>query len=427
MDSNNRNISDTFGKYNNADGINELKNVSSSMWEPISAGRSNTASSAGNARPQQTPIKSAPNKGQSAPRSAAKKSSQKKNTNNTKNKSSEKDNLISKGKPQPQKKKDHTNKNSSKTAASKKTSSKKPPVSRTPVGRDMREDARQNQKHREELFKSREEYERRTKSGENHDEISRKRNAKKRKKLIVKNAVTVGTVLVFAVVFILIYCYSRGALIETVIIDGESVYSSEQIQAAAGIERGKNMLSLREKKVKKDITKKLPYIKDVKMEYDLPDTVILTIKATSDKYVITGQNSWLTLDTDGKIVSDKKQKIKSGMFRVDGFDVQNFVQGETYVPEGANKERYRLMEKMVSLFEKSDVIDTAVINLQNIEDVVVTVDGKVAVYLGNCKNLEEKIPYTSGIIAEVRNTGKSGYVDMRFEVGYFKPGSMTIQ
>lgn len=424
MDSNNRNISDTFGKYNNADSIRQVKNVSSSMWEPISTGKSQhtqapVQQNPANKKPAQPPAKN----GQAKTSSQGKKPAQ-----NKKSKSASKNSLISQGKPEDKKKSNTQKKQASKSQSAKKpVNEKKQTVSRTPAGRDMREDAKLNQKHREELFKSREEYERRTRSGENHDEISRNRNAKKRKKLIIKNAVTAGTVLIFAVVFILIYCYSRGALIETVIIDGSSIYSAEQIQAAAGIQRGKNMLSLREKKVKKEITKKLPYIKDVKMEYDLPDTVILTIKATTDKYVITGQNSWLTLDTDGKIISDKKQKIKSGMFRVDGFDAQEFSQGDTYVPEGNNKERYRLMEKMVALFEKSDVVQTAVIDLKNTEDVIVTVDGKIAVYLGNCKNLEEKIPYTSGIIAEVRNTGKSGYVDMRFDVGYFKPGSMTIQ
>lgn len=424
MDSNNRNISDTFGKYNNADGVREVKNVSSSMWEPISTGKGQqTQNTVQHGTAKKNPAQTQSKSGQAKASSQGKKTAQKK-----KGKAPLKNPLISQGKPE-EKKKGSTQKSqpSKPQTAEKPSGEKKQSASRTPTGRDMREDARLNQKHREELFKSREEYERRTRSGENHDEISRNRNAKKRKKLIVKNAVTAGTVLLFAVVFILIYCYSRGALIETVIIDGSSIYTAEQIQAAAGIQRGKNMLSLREKKVKKEITKKLPYIKDVKMEYDLPDTVILTIKATTDKYVITGQNSWLTLDTDGKIISDKKQKIKNGMFRVDGFDEQSFSQGDTYVPEGDNKERYRLMEKMVALFEKSDVVQTAVIDLKNTEDVIITIDGKIAVYLGDCKNLEEKIPYTSGIIAEVRNTGKSGYVDMRFDVGYFKPGSMTIQ
>lgn len=418
MDDRKRNVSDTFGQYNNA---GEIKNVSSSMWEPISAGKS---AGAGSNTPAQK-RNPAPAKNQ---KTAARTSSSKKKSaqqSKSKSKKTAADGLISQGKPSSDKK---SKKQSGAAAKSKSSSSaKKQQPSRTPVGKDMRTDAKQQQKHREELFRSREDYQRQTKSGKSHDEISRSRNRNKRKKMIIKNAVTVGVVLLFALLFIAGYCYSRGALIENIIIDGVSDYSAEEIYQAAGISKGKNMLSLREKKVRRDITRKLPYIKDVKMEFDLPDTVILTVTGTSDKYIVSGTNTWLTLDTDGKVVSDKKQMLKAGLFRADGFDEQAFEEGDTYEPEGANKQRYKLLQKIVSLYEKSEVVDSAVINLQNTEDVSVIIDDKIAVYFGDCDNLEEKIPYSSGIIQQVRAAGKSGYIDMRFDLGYFKPGSMTIQ
>lgn len=420
MDDRNRNISDTFGQYNNA---GEVKNVSSSMWEPISLGKN----SASQPRQQNRSANASNGKNNSKTSSPKKKAS---GQTKSKKAASSGQSLISEGKPLQKKDKSSSkaSKQPSKPQQKKKnTAAKKPVQSRTPAGKDMREDPRQQQKHREELFKSREDYQRQAKSGKSHDEISRSRNKNKRKKLKIKNAVTIGAVLLFGIVFIVLYSYSRGALVENIIIDGGSVYSAEEIYQAAGISKGKNMLSLREKKVKRDITRKLPYIKDVKMNFDLPDTVILTVKGTSDKYVISGTNAWLTLDTDGKVVSDKKQKLKSGLFRAEGFDEQFFEQGDTYKPEGANKERYKLMEKIVTLYEKSEVVDSAVINLQNTSDVSVIIDEKIAVYFGDCDNLEEKIPYSSGIIQQVRAAGTSGYIDMRFDLGYFKSGSMTIQ
>mgnify|MGYP003294017026 CR=1 FL=1 len=126
-------------------------------------------------------------------------------------------------------------------------------------------------------------------------------------------------------------------------------------------------------------------------------------------------------------VAAEKQKLSDGMFRVDGFDAQFFDQGDTYKPEGANQQRYKLMEKIVSLYEKNEVVTSAVINLQNTSDVSVIIDDKIAVYLGDCDNLEEKIPYSSGIIQQVKAAGKTGYIDMRFDLGFFMPGSMTIE
>lgn len=415
MNDRNRNISDTFGKYNTTAG--EVKDVSSSMWEPISAGKGNSgstasvqknnpASNAYGAARAKAPSKATPAKKKTA-------SAKKDKTAGT---------LISQGKPEKK-----SRASSKKTPAAKKPSAKKAPVSRTPKGRDMRKDARENQKHREELLKFRETYQQELKNQRNHDEISRSRNQKKRKKLKIKNALTIGAVLVFALIFIVLYCYSRGALIENVIIDGASIYSAQEIQQAAGISRGKNMLSLRESRVRRDLTKKLPYIKDVDVKYDLPDTLVLTVRETYDKYVIDTGSAWLTLDSDGKVVSDTKAEVKSGLFHAEGFDYQEFEAGDKYKPEGMNAERFKILEEMTRLFEKNEIVDSAVIRLDNTEDVVVTVDGEIAVYFGDCKDLEEKVPYASGIIAQVRDMGKKGYIDMRFDLGYFKPGSMTIQ
>lgn len=415
MDEKNKNISDTFGKYNNNAG--QVQNVSSSMWEPISAGRTGSQPAGQTKRPQPKS-------------SAAKNPKAGKTTSSAKKKKAapQGENLISQGKPVSEKGRKTAKKPGGKTAGnSKAAQNKKAPPSRTPTGRDMRKDAREQQKHREELFRFREDYKRQIKNQLNHDEISHVRNQNKRKKLVMKNAVTVGSVVLFALIFILIYCYSRGALIENVKIYGDSIYTAEEIQLAAGISKGKNMLSLRESKVRRDITKKLPYINYVEMEYDLPDTLILTIRGTSDKYFIAGQNGGFTLDGDRKVVSTGEAESKSGLFRAEGFDYQNFEAGDVYKPEGLNELRFTLLEEFVTYFEQSGIVDSAVINLTNTEDVVVTVDGKIAVYFGDCKELEEKVPYASGIIEQVRAAGKKGYIDMRFDLGYFKPGSMTIQ
>ncbi len=417
MDKRNENISGAFGKYNNEGA--EVKNVNSSMWEPISAGRSAVKESG----PQSQKKTGAKPKTDEKKQGGSKKSSSKKKTVTNKNTANT---FISQGNPAEKKKAEPQKKTPQKGASDKKAPKKKNPPSRTPKGRDLRKDAREQQKHREELFRFREDYNEQLKNQRNHDEISQQRNKGKRKKLAIKNILTVAVVMVFAIVLIVFYCYNRGALVENIIIEGSSIYSAEEIQQAAGISKGKNMLSLRENKVRRELTEKLPYIKDVSIEYDLPDTVIVTVKATTDKYVIVNQSGSLTLDSDRKVVSETAIEEKSGLFFAEGFDFQRFKSGDTYKPDGVNAERFEILEKLVTLFEESKVVETAVIDLHNTEDVKVTVDGKVAVYFGDCKSLEEKIPYASGIIKTVRKAGKTGYIDMRFDLGYFKPGSMNI-
>lgn len=434
MEEKNSNIFDVLGKYNTNGG--EVRNVSSSDWTPISAGGYNRQAQTSDAAKRQ----SAQKKPQSGSKGASKKSaSSSKGTDKNKkssSKSADERRFISDGTPS--EKKSSQNKkgtsSSKKSSAAKKNSSsakgtqkKSQPVSRTPSGRDMREDAKQKQKHREDLLRSREDYRRRSREGENHDEISRDRNANKRRKMALKNAAPIAAVVAFVLFFMGIYCYNRGALIETIIIEGSSIYTADEIFEAAGVLKGKNMLSLRESKVKKDLTTKLPYIKDVKLERKLPDTVTLTIKSTADKYIISGDTLSLTLDTDGKVVSTMKQPLSEGLYRIDGFEYQDYSEGDTYKPNESNKERYELMQKIVAGFDRSGVVSSAVIELRDTENVRVIYKDRIAVYLGDCKNLEEQIPYASGIIAQVDARGLGGYIDMRFEPAPFMPGGMEIQ
>ncbi len=438
MEEKNSNIFDALGKYNTNGG--EVKNVSSSDWTPISSGGYNRPTQNSDAAKRQSTQK----KPQNGKKGASKKSaSSSKNTAKNKkspSKSADERRFISEGTPSEKspsqtKKSTSSAKNGSKkpsqakksTSSQKSSQNKSQSASRTPTGRDMRDDARQKQKHREELLKSREDYRRRSREGENHDEISREHSASKRRKMMLKNAAPIAVVIAFVLFFMGIYCYNRGALIENIIIDGSSIYTPEEIYEAAGVLKGKNMLSLRESKVKRELTKKLPYIKDVKLERQLPDTVILTIRSTADKYIISGDSQSLTLDTDGKVVSVTKQSLDEGLYRIDGFEYQEFSEGDIYKPNESNRERYELMQRIVAGFDKSGVVNSAVIELRDTDNVRVIYKDKIAVYLGDCKNLEEQIPYASGIIAQVDAKGKGGYIDMRFEPAPFMPGGIEIQ
>lgn len=406
MDKRNENISGTFGKYNSAD---EFNSVSSKKWQPISEGRSEAAQST--SQPQQARGSSS-NKKSGSKKGAAGHS------------------LISQGNPAERQSPAPEKRAAPRAAADKKPQSK-PPVkksapSRTPKGRDLRKDAREQQKHREEQFKVRENYNEQLKNQRNHDEISQQINKGKRTKYALKTGAKVGLAVFFAVLIVVGYALNRGALIETVIIEGNTVYAEEEIQQVAGVRPGKSLLLLREGRVRRVLTKKLPYITEVVMQRDFPNTVTLTLTTTTDRYVISGQSGGFTLDGNRKVVSEGAVEEKDGVYIAEGFDPQKAQAGDIYEPEGVNAVRFELLQKLAELFEKSGVVKTAVIELADTENVRVVVDGKIAVYFADCKNLEERVPFACSIIVDVRKAGKSGYIDMTNENGYFNSDSMTM-
>ncbi len=382
MSGQNKNSSGAFGSY---DRVNQLKDVTPDMWQPISTG---AARSAQGQPTQQKTAKTA--------KTADRKKSAKK-PSSSKNKSSVK------------------------------------PSGRTPHGRDMRQessvrDGKRQVHYSESLSREREEYNRQRSEGKSHDEISKNRTAVKRRRLRWDRVITVAVPLVFAIVFIAFFCYNNGAIVENIRIEGNTgVYTAEQIQSAAGVTKGVNMLSLRERTVKKQLTTELPYIKDVKMSFDLPDTVYLKVSLTQDRYVIKSDNSWLFLDKDGKVLSDKKKELINGVFLVDGFFYQDFSTGQTYEPEGENIKRYELMQDFIETVEKEGTIKTAVINVRDLSNVYMIYDGRIALYFGKCENLSKRMENACQTLLKVKDIDGKAYIDVRYDDRcYYKQGSMAF-
>lgn len=451
MDEEKRNISDTFGKYNK-ETIGQVKNVTSADWVPISTGGRSPVSGQSAVKPQgQGQSKKAAPKKKGAPATKKGSTSQQRSPKKTATGLDGID-LISKGGApskegsSSQRKAPEKSSSASKTASSGKTKASKPQGaangsqqkkasstrsnadSRTPVRREPRDDRRKQQKYKADMEKTRRDYRESAKDGVNHDEFCKQKNESKRKKNTISRFLTVAGVLVVAVFVIGVIFYSNGAPIETIIIEGKTVYSDEEICQAAGIAKGRNLYAFSGKKVKHDITTKLPYVKDVRLEKNYPDTMVLKVIPTQDKYIITTASGSVTLDKDGKVVSLTREKAEPGMYIVEGFDYQKVKEGDTYVPEQSNAQRYSILCEMVELFDKADVIDTAVIKLHNVEDVVVEYDDKIAIYFGKCEDLKTKVPGASGILDIAIAKNARGYIDMRYkDHGTFTPGGMTIQ
>lgn len=427
MDNRNNNLSNAFGEYSKKEKGNSIsgpQNVSSDMWMPISTG-SHTQNYQQPPKKQQTPKK------QSAAQKAPQKKKQEVNGNRP----------ISEGRTnrQPATKKAPQKKSAQNKNSKAKTSDKK---SRAPKGKPVSEilhnseanQKRQRQtaqqeriKRQQELNRHSREYEDQLKKGKSHNEISKQRADRKRKKRRIRSIITVFLFFTFVCAFIGVYTYSKGAPIVNLSVEGKSIYESEEILSAAGIEVGLNMLSLREKTVNEKVTSELPYIHCVEIDRKLPDTLTVTVTPTTEKYLIVNDKGYICVDEHDKILSLKKKKLKEGMFRIYGFEVQECEAGTAYLPSEANAAKYELVKKIVSLLEAEGVIDRASINVKDMSDVFINFDSRIRIYLGDCDEPEKQIKLACNVIKSSASDGQTGYVDMRYnDMAFFNEGTMEI-
>ncbi len=423
-----KNHSNAFGEYSKEENgnISGPQNISSDMWTPISSG-SQTNNYQQPQKKQQTPKKQTTT--QKAPQN------KKKVTKNNR--------PISEGKTE---KKTVTAKKTSKKTPNKSVQNKNAKApnkkSREPKGkpvseimhnseaaqRRQRQNAQQERiKRQQELNRHSREYENQLKKGKSHNEISKQRADRKRKKRRIRSVITILLFLTFVCAFIGVYTYSKGAPIVNLNVEGKSIYENEEILSAAGIEVGLNMLSLREKTVNEMVTKELPYIHSVEIDRKLPDTLTVTVTSTKEKYLIVNDKGYICVDEHDKILSLKKKKLKEGMFRIYGFEVQECEAGTVYVPAEANAEKFELVKNIVSLLESEGVINRASINVKDMSDVYINFDSRIRIYLGECENIEKQIKLACNVIKSSASDGQTGYIDMRYnDMAFFNEGTIEI-
>ena len=190
------------------------------------------------------------------------------------------------------------------------------------------------------------------------------------------------------------------------------------------------MLSVKEAEVSAKVSSSLPYIYSVKVKKKLPDTLVLTVTSTEEKYLLSSKNGSVVLDAYGKALCDGEgKKLTDGLFRVYGISWDSFTEGTAFVPTEKTAEKYSLATEIIAAIEKEGVITKATVNVSDKNNIrVYCVDGEseIMIYLGSCKDTEKRIALAGKVMSSAEVAGKVGYIDIRFDNAYFREGSIHL-
>ena len=407
---------------------NKPKDISSDMWTPISTGIPVQGTQSSLLRDEQNESGPAQRSTSAKHNNPAKRPEQKKKQKKGKNYSKTREEKKPVRKPVVSGTRDHP---VSKEPINSKPVKKKK-VSKEEIERRQQKFIAEREKraiindHRR-YEKSKEDYRTKISNGHSSNDV-RRRKAKKKK----RNKKLIAGILVFAIILIAgicagVYFYMYGAPVQKVLVEGKSSYSNAEIINASGIQTGTGMLQIREKAVNNAVTNKLPYIKNVKVDYQFPDTVSLEITQTTEKFLISGKKGYICVDADGKIVSLKKKKLKDGQFKLNGFESQTAIEGEDYIPENGNKEKFEIAKQIAALLEENKIEKTNVIYLEDLNNIIVEYNSRINIYVGGADRLSEKLGLASKVILQEVGENSTGYIEARYENRvFYKEGSKTI-
>lgn len=251
--------------------------------------------------------------------------------------------------------------------------------------------------------------------------INKKRIRRKRK---IKKMVTLfflASVIMCAGVLLAVTVFFK---INTVNITGAKVYANNRVLESADIEIGSSLFSVDEEKLNKDLPKKLPYIKSVKVVRKLPDTLILEITATRETAAFVSGAGYILIDDTGKVLDKDARMLRENVAVVSGAQPDNVTEGEVLSLGKEDVDEDFLT--VLSTLQKSE--------FDGVNEIILTKDGefkliyedRITIKLGSMENLDLKLQRAKVAIDKENqiNPYSEGVLDLKTEpYAYFKAGA----
>lgn len=237
------------------------------------------------------------------------------------------------------------------------------------------------------------------------------KNYKKRAKINkIKRKMLLFFLLVLTVTIVL--TYAPFMKITKINCAGNEKLTSEDIISASKICIGNNIFRVNKNKAINNI-KTIPYIKEVSIKRRLPSTMNITVTENRVYSYINLDNMYIYIDDTGKILEESEIPPETSCPILSGVKVKTHKVNK--VIELKNSNQVKSYADLMKVFGNSNFSDKiTLINIENLNDIRVTINNSLEIIIGNTDNLDYKINFlASGAYVNIGDN-RSGTLDVSY-------------
>ena len=221
------------------------------------------------------------------------------------------------------------------------------------------------------------------------------RNRRKLKGIL---AASVAMLVVVIAIFALVFSICRVSVIE---VEGNSVYTSDELIKASGIEYGSFLFSADENKISENIISKCSVVRSVRLKYRLHNKLIIYVKEEPPTFYskIGGSTVMFTPDLHVTGVMQNSVETTNGILVILP-DVESAISGRDirFV-----KEDVSYLIKLLEALSKTDFVDSVTeINGKSAREMCVLINGKYTLIPGSASDLDVKFRIASEYLKNER-------------------------
>ncbi len=219
--------------------------------------------------------------------------------------------------------------------------------------------------------------------------------------LLILAAVVVGSIIFFRV--------------EEVTVTGSTVYSQEEIVAAAGVELGDNLILVNKIRVCRKIISSLPYIDEVNPRRALPNQLIFTVTECTPVAVMEGEDgSWWVLDANGKLLEQGGSELQKDYPEISGLTPLMPSAGEKLAVSAEETVKLSALRKILIALEDREMLDRVqYIDLESTSEICIGYEDRFVVRMSLfSEDFDHLIYVMQQAAASDRLNGQKGTLDL---------------
>jgi cell division protein FtsQ len=197
--------------------------------------------------------------------------------------------------------------------------------------------------------------------------------------------------------------------VKNVVVRYNRIATTEEVVSLSQL-KGNNIFLIDKDKLKEKLSAN-PYIEGVEIKRSLPGTVILQIKEKEIKGLVKYQNSFVNIDSKGRMIQVVNKFPDGKTPLIEGIKLEQFAAGEYLIKE--NEVWQKSLEdvlKVVDFKEYSDILYS--INIQDQYNIILRTKNGIDIKIGDCSDLEDKLTYAYYVLSSPDVKGSKGIIEI---------------
>lgn len=198
-------------------------------------------------------------------------------------------------------------------------------------------------------------------------------------------------------------------------VTGNSIYSTEEIIEASGIEKGDNLFFLNRFTAVSRITSRLPYVETATVNTSLPNRVEIEVSESSAIAYVTAEDGLWAIDRNCKLLSKVEGGDTASLIKVTGLTPIAPAVGDTIAPGEAETPKVTYLAgilKHISVLGMTG--DVTEVDISNVSNPAFDYLGRFKVKLGSNDDLDYKFQLLLSAV-EALEPGDSGTLDLSID------------